>query len=75
MKLGIDVYTKDKKYIMRRLARLRATMYVCDGGMYMEDRNYSQIHLDTAWTEAELDAWLYRQKGIDYVGTFERKED
>ena len=70
MKLGIDVFTKDKANIIRKLRRLQTTHEVSDGGMYHEDTNYSQVHLDTDWDEGQLDAWLYQQKGINYVGTW-----
>ena len=70
MRLGIDVLTKGKKETIRRLRRLKTTIEVSDGGVYWEDRNYSQIHIDTTWTEEQLNDWLYRMKGIEYVGTF-----
>jgi hypothetical protein len=70
MRLGIDVPTKGKKETIRRLRRLKTTIEVSDGGVYWEDRYYSQIHIDTTWTEEQLDDWLYRTKGIEYVGTF-----
>ena len=68
--IGLDCYTKGHKEIMRRLLRLKATITVAFGGEYNEDRHYCQVHIATEWTETELDDWLYRQKGIDYVGTF-----
>ncbi len=70
--LGIDVETKDKFKIIARLSKLKTTRAVTDGGMYNEDHKYSQIQIDTDWTEAELEDWLYRTKGIEYVGTFVR---
>lgn len=72
MKLGIDVPTKGKGKTISRLRNLKTTLSVEDGGEYHEDRNYSQIHIDTTWTEDQLDAWLGRAKGVDYVGTFDR---
>lgn len=74
-KLGIDVRTKDKARLMARLRGLVSTVSVQDGGTYHEDPSYSQVWLDTSKTEGELDAWLYGTKGIEYVGTFERKSD
>lgn len=73
MQLGIDVATKDKSKLIVRLARLKTTTSVVDGGQYSQDRNLSQVHIDTTWTEAELDDWLYSTKGIEYVGTFSRE--
>lgn len=70
--LGIDVKTKDKAHLIRRLRALKTTDTVEDGGMYHEDRSYSQVWLTTEWSEKELDDWLYRTKGINYIGTFER---
>jgi len=72
--LGIDVLTKDKRVLIARLRGLVSTIEVRDGGEYREDAHYSQVWLTTHKTEAELDAWLYKTKGIEYVGTFERKE-
>ena len=71
---GIDVYTKDKAKLIARLKRLVSTITATDGGEYREDKNLSQVHLTTNKTEAQLDAWLYKTKGIEYVGIFERKE-
>ena len=69
---GIDVETRHKGLLIHRLRALKTTESVEDGGEYYEDRNYSQVWLTTSWTEKELDDWLYRTKGIEYVGTFER---
>jgi hypothetical protein len=71
--IGIDVFTKDKAKLIARLKALVSTEDARDGGMYREDKNYSQVHLDTTKTEMEVDAWLYTLKGIDYVGTFDRE--
>ena len=71
---GIDVYTKDKAKLITRLKGLVTTITATDGGAYREDKNLSQVHLTTNKTEAQLDAWLYKTKGIEYVGIFERKE-
>ena len=73
--LGVDVATCDKKKLMRRLARLKSTLQVTDGGEYREDRSYSQVHIETHFTEEELDKWLYEvNHGADYVGVFDRNE-
>lgn len=71
--LGIDILTKDKSNLIRRLAALTTTESVCDGGTYHRDRSYSQVHLVTTWDEVQLDLWLYKTKGVDYVGTFRRE--
>ena len=75
MKLGIDVQTKDAQRLIVRLARLKSTNAVEFGGIYHQEPAYAQVHLDTTWTEAELDEWLYKYAtGIDYVGCFSREE-
>lgn len=69
--LGIDLRTKDVKKLIGILKRLKTTVNVCDGGMYHEDINYSQVQIVTMWSEAELDDWLYNTSHkCDYVGTF-----
>jgi hypothetical protein len=73
--LGIDVDTSGKREIIRRLARLKSVHSVEDGGMYREDRSYSQIHVVTTMTEDELDDWLYKYSPCDYVGVFEMHQD
>ena len=72
--LGIDVRTTDKKRLITRLKGLVSTVSVQDGGQYREDLSYSQVHITTNKTMRQLDDWLYKTKGIDYVGTFERSE-
>lgn len=73
--LGIDVRTKDKKKLITRLRGLVSTVSVDDGGEYREDQSYSQVWLTTHKTEKELDEWLYKTRGIEYIGTFTRKEE
>ena len=70
---GIDVLTKHSAYLRNRLKVLKSTESVVEGGAYWEDRHYSQVHLDTTWTEDELDAWLYNTKGVEAVGIFSRE--
>lgn len=71
-RIGIDVTTRTQKRLIRRLAALKTTIDVQDGGVYREDTSYSQVHLITTKTEAEVDDWLYKTKDdIDFVGTFE----
>lgn len=71
---GIDVYTKDKAKLIARLKRLVSTITATDGGVYRDYKSFSQVHLTTNKTEAQLDAWLDKTKDIEYVGIFERKE-
>lgn len=71
--LGIDVSTKDIKKLLSKLRALKSTVSACDGGMYHEDRAYSQVHIRTTMTEAQLDHWLWTtQHGADYFGVFAR---
>jgi hypothetical protein len=73
--LGIDVATCDVKRLTARLANLKTTHEVHNGGAYHADPSYSQVHLITTMTEEELDDWLYRvNHGADYVGTFTMQE-
>lgn len=75
-KLGIDIATNDVNYLINRLKNLKSTKAITDGGRYHQDRSYSQILIDTVWSENELDDWLYKTKFnryVDYVGVFERK--
>ena len=70
--LIIDVTTKDKNQLIRRLNRLVSTTEAHDGGMYHQDVLLSQVHVETTKTEDEIDSWLYNFAGnIDYVGVTE----
>jgi hypothetical protein len=71
---GIDVETKDKAKLIRRLRALKTTETAEDGGEYHENRQYSQVWITTSWTPEQLDDWLYRTKGVEYVGIFDRSE-
>lgn len=71
--LGIDVETRDVNRLISRLAKLKSTIIIENGGAYHADKSYSQVHITTTMTEDELDDWLYRTKhDCEYVGTFER---
>lgn len=66
-KFIIDVATHDKNRILRRLINLKSVEIAIDGGMYHQDKLYSQIHILTSMTDHELDNWLY-SNNFDYVG-------
>tara|TARA_R100001377_G_scaffold51198_1_gene29947 strand:- start:339 stop:575 length:237 start_codon:yes stop_codon:yes gene_type:complete len=67
--LIIDIATADVNKLVARLARLKTTQHVQDGGAYREDIYYSQVLLDTSKTEAEVDMWLYSmKKPLECVG-------
>lgn len=71
--LGIDVETRTKRRLIARLAKLKTTTSVEDGGEYRQDRSYSIVYVSTTKTEEELDDWLYNTKDdIEYVGVFQR---
>ena len=72
-KLGIDAPTKGVKQLVRRLKQLKTTDFATDGGAYREDMSISQVLLDSSWSEKELEDWLYRTKGVDYIGVFVRR--
>ena len=75
MKLGIDCNTNGHKKLVARLAALKTTADVHYAGPYRQNVNICQIHIETTWSEAELDEWLYKAKGIDYIGTFVLKPE
>jgi len=74
-RLGIDVETCCASALVRRLAQLKTTFNISNAGAYREDPGYTQVWVDTRMTEDELEDWLYRAKGIDYVGVWQRRED
>lgn len=70
--MGIDVETRSKRNLIRRLNNLKTTIHARDGGEYHEDRSYSQIWLKTELTMDQVETWLYNLKGdyTDYIGCF-----
>lgn len=72
MKLGIDVRTTHKQGLIRQLKRLVGTTSAVDGGVYREDPNYSQVHVETDKTAPQMDDWLCASaRSVDTVGAFE----
>jgi hypothetical protein len=69
--LLVDIATHDLQRCIYKLNRLVSTTYAMDGGMYTQDRTYSQLHIDTIKTADEVDQWLYKH-GFDYVGVTTR---
>jgi len=63
----IDVSTKAKATLIRRLEKLSWVDVARDGGVYREDPTISQVHVQARCTEGDLDHWLRATKGIDYV--------
>ncbi len=72
MQFYIDTYTKGNGELIRRLNRLHHTEATFDG-MYMADYSLCRILVDTSKTEAELEHWLWKTKGVDYIGVCEVK--
>ena len=60
------------KKLIRRLSALKSVIDCQDGGMYHEDKEYSQVWLTTTMSLKDIDNWLYKTIGIDYVGVCEK---
>ena len=69
-KLGIDAPVKGHLTLLNRLRRLKSTQRCTYVGPYTDEPSTCQIHIYTTMTENELDQWLYKTKGIDYIGVF-----
>lgn len=74
-RLGIDVETHCARALVRRLAQLKTTFNISNAGTYQLDPGYTQVWVDTRMTEEKLEDWLYRAKGINYVGVWQRRPD
>lgn len=72
--LGIDVWTGHRQDLIRRLRQVPGVFSVQSGGVYAQGPEWSQVWVETTLTERELEDWLYTQRGIEYVGVFERSE-
>jgi hypothetical protein len=73
--LFIDVGSKsDGMKIFHRLKRLKSTISIEKPVNYVFGtvQNECIILLQTTWTEKTLDDWLYKSKGIDYIGCGEK---
>ena len=72
-KIGIDVKTSDAQKLISALWKLDGIVEtVVNGGAYREDPYHCQVHLETIWTEEQVETWLYESSPVDYVGTFPR---
>ncbi len=67
-KFIIDAPTSSGKVIKRRLGNLKTTLTLDYRGPYTQAPEACQIYVETTWTEDELDLWLWKSKGIDYIG-------
>ena len=66
----IDCNTKGKLEGINRLAKLKSTIDIQDGGVYRECPAYSQIWIETSLSETELEQWLWKTKfrKFHYIG-------
>lgn len=74
-RLIIDVYTKSIRSVINRLKVLKSTISVQDGGQYCHCSDYSQVWIETIKSLEEMEDWLYKTKGVDYIGVVEDKEE
>ena len=73
--LGIDCKTSDIDKLREVLKSLSTTHKIYIAGEYYADLNYSQLWIDTEWSEDELDDWLYNfAHNCDYVGVWVRND-
>lgn len=54
------------------LKRLRTTKMIYPPEPYYQDTSLAQIKIETSWTEEQLEKWLYKTKGIDYIGVIQK---
>jgi hypothetical protein len=66
--LVIDTTTSSKDKLIKRLRAQATTSGVTDAGAYRQDETLSMIRVSTTLDEYEMEAWLYEEKGIDYLG-------
>ena len=64
----IDVPTYAARVTLSRLLHLKTTYLAESKGKYREDPGVTQLYIKTKWTEDQLDHWLYKSKGVDYIG-------
>lgn len=73
--LFIDVPSKTEgNKIFHRLKRLKSVLSIEKPVNYYFGgiQNECIIYLDTTMTEEQLDNWLYKSNGIDYIGCGEK---
>ena len=70
MRVGIDCYSEDALNTARRLGKLVGVevMFVVK---YVVDSQCSMIHIETNKSLTEIEDWLYRTEGIEYIGVYE----
>jgi hypothetical protein len=73
--LLIDCYTRSARTIVGKLRRLKTTKACNFNGVYREDKSLCQVIVNTSKTESELEAWLHKLKGVDYVGVCETEKE
>lgn len=70
--LGIDCTVEAKYELMIELAWQREITSIQDGGEYSEDPDYTEVHVETTWSESELDRWLCNNSQAEWLGVFSR---
>lgn len=70
-KLVIDTTTTSKDELLARLKQHPNVSAAADDGSYDEDPSLSRLVVTTELNEYEMDAWLYEQRGVDYIGVTE----
>ena len=64
----IDCETKNVKRNISALKKLKSTLQVENGGMYHQDKHYSQIHLVSSKPLPDIEKWFYEHKGVEAIG-------
>ena len=59
-KLYMDVSTSEANMILRRIKKLKDTLFAESDGAYHQCRNWSRLYIETTKTEEEMDDWSYR---------------
>jgi hypothetical protein len=70
MIIGIDCYTEDVKNTARRIDKLSGVevQWFREYGLCPE---CSMICIETTKSVENIEDWLYRTKGVKYIGAFE----
>ena len=59
-KLYMDVETREANMILRRIKKLKDTLFAESDGAYHACPNWSRLYIETNLTEGEMDDWSYR---------------
>jgi hypothetical protein len=75
MKYVLDTETKTARSLLGRLRKKKGIIACNFGGMYHMDKTLCQLHILSDLTEGDLDEWLYKTKGINYIGLISCHEE